>query len=656
MILPEDHNHDGIALTGATQTLPEYIKGTPPSIDKLRRRFDEARSDGDATRVKQQRDRDYYDGPGQLDAIRSELRKRGQPEIYTNRIRPAVNGVLGVLEAGRRDPRGVPRNPDDDDAADVCTKTLRYINDESKFNDTQMDVAENFFVEGTGAALVEVIDGKIVPTQIRWEEFYYDKFSRRADLKDARFMGIAKWKDAAEITETWRIRIEDIGDPMRPQDAGMFGTGFEDRGDGSIGWIDSRRRRCLLVEEYAIEDGQWMRIVYIAAGVLEYGPSPYLDGKGRPCNPIEAVSCYIDRNNARYGIVRDMIPLADEINSSRSRAQHLMNSRQVQIAPGQEGMAAMVDADEVRREAVRADGVIPMGWQVLSTAEMTNANILRMQEAKSEIERMGPTPAVLGRQEGASQSGRARLVSQQAGLTELARPLGRLHGWVLRVYEQMWNRARQYWTDPMWIRVTDEVKGPEFLKVNEPVMGQVMQPVAGPDGQPQIDPATGQPMMMPGIGQVSTKNRLAELDMDIILDQDEDTASLQQEVWGEIVQMVGQAGGIQMVFSPEFELMIEASPLADKRRILELIKAAREEKDQNVIAQMQQQIQQLTQQLQAKQETSQAEVAANVEHKQAQTLHANAQAHKAAVSADTEQAQLFAGLGLDPLAALADNG
>lgn len=652
-VVPDDDNRDGIALTGETETLPEYIKGTPPSIERLRRRFDEARAGGDY-RAQRKKARAYYDGPGQLDGIRDELRRRGQPLIYTNRIRPAVNGVLGVLEAGRRDPRAIPRNPGpkqdnpnaqggDDDAADVCTKTLRYINDEAKFNDTQMDVADNFFVEGCGAVIVEMVDDKVVPTQIRWEEFYWDKYARRANLKDARFMGIAKWKDAAEITETWRVRIDDIGDPMRPQDAGIFSDGFEDRGDENSGWVDSRRRRCMLVEEYAIEDGEWKRIVYIAAGVLEYGPSPYLDDKRRPCCPIEAVCCYVDQRNQPYGIVDDMMPVQDEVNASRSRAQHLMNSRQVQFDP--RSGADPTASETARQEAVRADGVLPAGWTVLSSADMTQFNLGRMQEAKAEIERMGPTPAVLGRQEGASQSGRARLVSQQAGLTELARPMGRLHGWVLRCYEQMWNRARQFWTDPMWVRVTDDVKGPEFLKVNEPVLGMVMQAQQLPDGSV---------VQVPTMGVVEVKNRLAELDMDIILDQDEDTASLQQEVWGEIVQMVGQAGGIQVVFDPAFELMIEASPLADKRRILELIKKAREVREQSQITQMQGQIAQLTQALEAKQATDAAVSASTVERNQAAAMKDTAAAHKTAVDADKGQAELLAGMGMDPAAALLD--
>jgi hypothetical protein len=201
--------------------------------------------------------------------------------------------------------------------------------------------------------------------------------------------------------------------------------------------------------------GSGCACVYIAAGVLEYDVSPWLDDKGRPCNPIEATSCYVDRENNRYGMVRDMIPIQDEVNASRSRSLHLMNSRQVQEVAL--GSGSGTDTRRFGTEAAKADGVHSrVDGRSFPPAEQTQANLLRMQEAKSEIERMGPTPAVLGRQEGASQSGRARLVSQQAGLTELARPMGRLTSWSLRVYEQCWWRARQFWTAPKWIRVTDD--------------------------------------------------------------------------------------------------------------------------------------------------------------------------------------------------------
>jgi len=634
-----DENRDGIAISGETLTIPEYIKGTPPKIEELRRRAEEARSDSKGRRKKSRTAREYYDGPGQLNSeVRNTLRLRAQPAIYTNRVRPAVNGILGVLEQARSDPQAYPRNPQDQDSADVVTKVLRFAADKCDFSNIKIDVGENHFIEGAGAVIVEMDDdNNPTPTQIRWEEFYFDPYSRRHDFLDARYMGIAKWVDAETIRARYPERLQEIGDPMSPSGETIFSETYEDRGDNGAGWINTKRRRVLLCEEYALEDGEWKRIVFIAAGHLEYGPSPYLDEKQRPSNPIEATSCYVDLDNGRYGIVDDMLPIQDEINASRSRSLHLMNSRQLQFDPKSGGDPT--DSEMARTEAAKADGVLPFGWVSVQTSDMTQANMLRNQEAKGEIERMGPTPAVLGRQEGASQSGRARLVSQQAGLTELARPIGRLNNWELRVYRQIWARARQFWTDEMFIRITDDTKAPEWLKVNEPEMGMVMepQPIMDPmTGQPIVDPATGQPavQMMPAVGIVGMKNRLAEMDVDIILDTVEDTATLAQEVWAELVQLVGQAGGLEAVYSPAFELMVEASPIADKTRVIELIKKGREEQQQNQVQQLSQQVQQLTQQLEQKRQMDGAEVQANVQHKNAQSQLASAKATQTQVETE----------------------
>ena len=610
-----DTNNDGITITGASDTLPKEMLERAPRIDVLRRRFDAARQDGSENRVKAQRDRDYYDGPKQLDSdVRETLKTRGQPAIYTNRVRPAINGVLGILENARSDPRAYPRNPDDEQSADICTKTLRFIADECRFDDTKMDVAENFWIEGTGGVIIEMDGDKIVATQIRWEELYFDPYSRRADFADASYMGVAKWMDAAVVRARWKLRIDEIGDPLTPVGFGLGEESWQDRPENQA-WVDRRRHRVMLVEEYALVDGTWMRTVYIANGVLEYDVSPYLDDKGRPCNPIEAASCYVDRENNRYGMVRDMIPIQDEINASRSRSLHLMNSRQIQVSDPQ--TAGLVDETTARQEAARADGIIPLGWGMVPTSDMTQANILRNQEAKGELDRMAPTPALLGRGGGASESGRARLVLQQAGMTELARPMGRLSAWELRVFRQMWNRARQFWTGPMWIRVTDEIQAPEFLQVNEPVMGMVMAPVAGPDGQPVVDPMTGQPAMMPTVGQVGTNSRLAEMDMDIILDTKPDTANLQAETFAEFVELV--RSGVDP-FTPQFELLIEMSTIADKPRVLERLKTKRDEIQQGQ-AEAQQAAQQAAQEAQR---LADAKTASEVRKNEAQTAQIEA--------------------------------
>lgn len=190
----------------------------------------------------------------------------------------------------------------------------------------------------------------------------------------------------------------------------------------------------------------------------------------------------------------------------------------------------------------------------------------------------------------------------------------------------------------MFIRITDDVKAPEWLKVNEPVMGMVMQPqpLINPMGQPVVDPMTGQPamQMVPAVGQVGVKNRLAEMDVDIILDTVEDTATLAQEVWAELVQLVGQAGGLEAVYSPAFELMVEASPIADKTRVIELIKKGRDEQQQNQVQQLTQQVQQLTQALQQKQQQDGAQIQADVAQKTSQAGLADAKAMQTRVETE----------------------
>ncbi|MFD2502135.1 hypothetical protein ACFSTI_29325 [Rhizorhabdus histidinilytica] len=534
-----------------------------------------------------------------------------------------------MLEAAKVDPRGYPRNPtpDDENAADLGSKCLRYIADVSNFQQVKLDCAENFLIEGTAAIIIEADGQNITNTQIRWEEFFADPYSRRPDFKDAKYLGIAKWMDAADVKARNPEAYARIGDPVTGGQGALEST-WQDRPDNIKPWIDRRRMRLMVVEVYYNEvkppyaSAEWFRCLYCASGVLEHDISAYLNPKtNETVCPIEAVSCYVDRENNRYGRIRDMIPIQDEINARRSRLLHLANSRQVQQS---DPMAAPVDATTARQEAARADGVIPPGWQLVPTTDLAAGQQLLLAESKAEIERMGPTPAVLGRQGEAGQSGRARLVLQQAGMTELARPLGRLEDWETRCYRQMWMRAQQFWTGPMWIRVTDDVRAPEFLQINEPVMGMVMQPQPVVDpatGQPVVDPMTGEPatQMVPAVGVTGYTKRIAEIDMDIILDTVPDTANLQQEVFAEFVELV--RGGLDP-FTPQFELLLEMSPLADKAAVLERLRAKKKEIDEANAAQAQQQAEMQAQALalaQADQQAKIGQTVANTEKTQAQT-------------------------------------
>lgn len=537
-------------------------------ISALKRMFDSARTTLADSRIDSEISRDYYDGPKQLSPeMLRVLRKREQPEIWVNRVRGAVDGVVGIIDSNKVDPRAFPREPGDEDAADVASDTLRYTSEQNHFNVIKADCLENGLIEGCYAAIIEGgPDQDVTITQVRWDEFFYDPRSRSANFHDARFLGIAKWMYADQLMSIFPQKANEFGGFASSGDAADVGCGdvtWEDKPEHDVAWIDGQRRRVMVVEVYHQHKNTWYRSVFCAVGILEHGVSPYQDDKGRPRCAIVAGSCFVSRENTRYGIVRDMRPIQDEINMRRSKLLHELNVRQIQQVSQD---APPVSVDTVRAEAARPDGVIPQGWNIVERRDIVQGQAELLAEAKTEIERMGPNPAILGRQE-AGASGRADQIRQAAGMQELQRVLGRFADWELRCYKAMWAIQRQFWTAPKWIRVTGDEMAPKYVQVNE-VIAPGVQAINPQTGQPATD-AQGNPVWQT---PPQTKNRLAEMDVDIIIDTVPDTASLQQEVWQELIHLI--AANPAYAQQVPFTLAVEMSPLPRKRALIEQIEAA----------------------------------------------------------------------------------
>ena len=537
-----------------------------PSLEDYKKLFAEARDLLADNRKEQQIDDDYYHGYQLTAEERRILKKRMQPDTVFNRYRKSINGTLGVLESGETDPRAYGRNPGvDEDSADVVSKTLRYVADLNHFHDLRLECAYDYLVPGTCAALVEVDDdNRPKLTQINSEEHFYDPRSRKKDFSDARYQGIAKWMYADTLAAMYPDKATEIENALTSGSAIPVSDTFEDRPkDNLSNWIDRRRRRLMVVEIYHNEGG-WQRCLFHAGGILEAGPSSYLDEKQKPDCAIIAQSCYVDRENNRMGIGRDLRSPQDEFNKRRSKLLHETSNRQMQAMPNEMGQLALsTDADEVRKEAARPDGIIPPGWQPVSRGDIFTGQINLLQMAESELDRQGPNPAILAR--GASSaSGRSKQVDQQAGLTEDSIVYKGLHAWEMRMYRAMWNRCRQFWKAPDYIRVTDDEGAPQFIGINQPQMGT----------QIARNPETG----MPEIQQVvlGYENALAELDVDIELDVTPDTATLRQEQFQTLSELAKMYGPQEVPFDD----MLELSDLPDKRKLIEKRKQRQEEAQQ----------------------------------------------------------------------------
>jgi len=618
----------------------------PPNVETLRRMFDESRDQTDIARKSQEMCQDYYDGPAQLRSeVRTILKQRGQPPIFDNRIAPAIDGILGVMEGGKTDPRAFPRNPQDQGSADVATKTLRYVADRARFHQVKMDCAEDYLKQGLCAAIVEWDMTNITVRQIEWATFFYDPKSRKNDFSDAKYMGVAKWMYVDEITShpDYGARAKMLGDIATMADGPVDDT-WDDKPNDKMRWVDRRRNRVLVVEIYYRHAGEWLRCVYCAAGWLEFGKSPYVNVlTGETRCPIEAQSFKVDRQNNRYSPILNMMPMQDEVNARRSRGLHLLNSRQIEQT---DPSAPPIDVEEARREMARADGVVPPGYQAVPTQDMAAGNLQMLAEAKDSLSRMVPVAIAQDLREGNAASGRARQVAQQAGLTQFGRGFGRFDDFEERLYRQMWNSAQQFWTNPMYIRVTDNPRAPEFLQINEPVMGLVMQPVAGPDGQPVMDPMTGQPQMQQTMGQTGVEKRIAAMDMDIIIATTPDTVALEQEVYDSLMELV--KSGVDP-FSPQFQLLLMLAPLPDKTGVMERIEALKA----TIAKEGAQKAEMEAKAAQRQMAVAEAAEVAKIEKMEADTRKTDADAHKTATDADLGQVQLYSQLGMDPMLALA---
>jgi len=545
-------------------------------LARLKSMFEEARNTTESARKEAETDLDYYHGQQWTKAELSELKKRRQPPITYNLIRVKIESICGVEEKTQTSPKAWPRTPADEDAAEVATDVLRYVTDLNRFDKTRIDVLRDMLVSGTGGAIVEVQPKgqrfDIIIRKMRWETIVYDPFSRETDFSDARYLGTAIWMNDSDVIAMYgdraRPAIEaSLADPGLSR-AGQATDSYSDR--PNFTWADEKRRRVLVVELYHREGNAWQHCVFTGGGVILAGPSSYLDADGVPSCPIELVSAYVNRENERYGLVRDMRSPQDEVNHRRSKLLHLLNTRQTWR---KEGSIAAKDPQALRRELNKPDGDVVIAksatWNedvgIIDTNTQMQGQAELLQDAKTFLDRLGPNAGLMGRGT-EDQSGRAILAQQQAGLAELATIFGAHNDWVLRIYRQIWARARQFWNEPMFIRVTDDIGSPKFVQVNEIVGYETVMDQNGlPAMQLVQDPSTGRQTAKPLPPQPIMRNRLSEMGVDLIVDRVEATANLQAEEFQTLADLARNG----MPIPPQ--AIIIASSLRNKQQILDAI-------------------------------------------------------------------------------------
>ena len=492
------------------------------------------------------------------------LAERKQPPVISNRIKPKIDALLGYEKRQRTDPKAYPRTPKHEQEANSVTDAIRFVCDQNRYPLIRSEAAEFVLIEGIGAATVTVVQGSSGQMDVKLnavprDRFYRDPHSRKRDFSDANYLGTVLWMDEADAKAMFPGKDDVIGDCY--VDSSIEGETYDDR--PAVMWSDRKRKRVRVLQHRYKEKGVWYTAIVCKGGYLrDPQPSPYLDEDGKPECDLIAVSAYVDRENRRYGAVKMMISPQDEINKRRSKALHLLNSRQIIAEEG-----AVADVEQARREANRPDGynvVTPgMRFEYVEPGSLVSGQFELLQESKAEIDASGVNPALEGDLK--ASSGRAQEMITQAGLAEQAIVFDALKDFSWRVYRAIWHRIKQYWTDERWVRVTDDERNLKWVGLN--------QQVPGPDGQPMV------------------QNALAELDVDLILEDGPDTINLQSEQFEQLVELKKADPA-----SIPTQAIIEASSLRNKDKILQHLEQG------GIPPQLQQQMQQMQEELQKAQQ------------------------------------------------------
>jgi hypothetical protein len=533
--------------------------------------FEESEDATYDARHESERDRDYVDNKQLTPEELETLRKRGQPPVIDNRIKTKIDYLVGLEKQQRVMPKATPRTPVHEGDADACTEALRYVAEEQDFSSKRSAVWRNLLVEGAGGIGVSVeqaVDYQGRPgieirlRKVAWDRMFADPHSSELDYDDAGYKGLVTWMDYDDALTLY----PDGKDILDATLSGAPSTTYDDKPKFSL-WADKKRKRVRICQIWIKRGNQWHFAEFTKGGILKAGPSPHKTDKGESDDELVFQSAYVDRDNNRYGLVREMITLQDEINKRRSKGLHLLNTSQVIYEDGY-----VDDINEFHRQSVRPDGKMKVAPGALrekrvqfnTREDLAAAHFQLLQEAKNAIDLKGPNATQMGdkTQGSSAASGKAILASQQGGMIQIGDLMDGLRHLDKCVFRKIWYRVRQYWTSEKWIRVTDDEDNIKWLGINVDPRQVQMLAQQNPQAAQKIAGAVG---------------NLAELDCDIIIDEAPDSLTPQLEQFQALVELKKFDAGNEI----PFRAIVGAMPnLKDKQNFLKAMDKAQEGRGQ----------------------------------------------------------------------------
>lgn len=492
--------------------------------------------------IEEQKDSRRYFHGAQLTAEQLRvLQRRHQPVQIWNEVGRKINGIVGLVERMRCDPKAEGCDPKSEEGAQIATESIRSVLDGSQFKtSTGYWVLLQTAIDAIGGVQLVLQKGdKGDPdVGIYWvigDEYFYDPRSYQWNFKDVRYEGIAKWMDLDAGIDLFPDKQELL--------EGLFqgDSDLTTNADREIKWIISTEKRLRMVEHWYKHKGRWCWAFYCGNTLIDQGVSPFFDEKGNSASSFEMFCAAIDQDGDRYSFVRTFKGPQDALNQGKSKTLALANSRQLIMEKG-----AVDDVEIARREAARHDGVIEVNPQkkfeikdphqdVATFATFTDA-------AKQWLDGFANSNiAAITSPGGLSNiSGKALELLKQPGMAELG-PFVMAHRmFKIGLYRKIWSAVQRHWQAERFIRVNSNEKMAQFIQINGLSLDQ-----------------WGRPALVNAVGA---------LDVNIAIDEGPDIMSMMQETYE---MLKGYPPG---TFPPQ--VLIEMNPnipRSEKDRLLKML-------------------------------------------------------------------------------------
>ena len=128
-------------------------------ITKLRKQYLDFAHQKQDERNEQKQARRYYHGAQLTEEQLKRLKSIRQAPVIKNEVSRKVNGVVGLLERLRQDPKAYARTPKHEEGADIATYAVRYVLDANNWKSLSSDAGHEGAVPGIGGCALTLEQG-----------------------------------------------------------------------------------------------------------------------------------------------------------------------------------------------------------------------------------------------------------------------------------------------------------------------------------------------------------------------------------------------------------------------------------------------------------------------------------------------------------------